>query len=557
MRVASLATGALACLAYLAMTPAVSGDKDGSEFTLVLATLGAAHPTGYPLYTMVGHAFVSLAHALGASWPFAANAFSALGGAVAIGLLHALSSRLLRGAGVSARGAAAVALLPAVAFGMNPAWTLETTARRGLQLAPGVGDGGALFACWALEALAPDGPRAPTARIAALGGLLVGLGLTHHLTSVFVSLPLGVALLLALARRGALGIGVLAIGLGGFAIGISSVAYLFWRASHPALVQWPMLGPDTVWQHLLGAQYRGYLGRFAPNPMQQRFLCAHVYPWLAPALLVLLAAPFTRSRAVPREWRFAVAAAAMLQTAYVFSYGVPDPSAYFLPVLALGLAVLPAWLAEAVPIARRRGAWIAGVAALALAVASTVWFRIGLERVGTYERFDAFVHRMWMQRALRRRVRDLRRRHGAPALGVPAAARREAAGDRAQSGAAQLSRASTPRSWRGMASTRWPSFRPCRRRWTKHRRAPCSRRSPTASTTASPLPVVVFDPAREIGAAPREALTARDFADSRPAQAARGADPAVRSGGAPLALPAPTADDRIASVVAARAMSAE
>ena len=127
VRGASLVTGALSLLAYLTMTPAASGDKDGSEFTLVLATLGAAHPTGYPLYTLAGHAFVRLAHALGASWPFAANAFSALGGAVAIGLLHALSSRLLRSTGVSARGAAAVALLPAVAFAMNPVWTLETT----------------------------------------------------------------------------------------------------------------------------------------------------------------------------------------------------------------------------------------------------------------------------------------------------------------------------------------------------------------------------------------------------------------------------------------------
>ena len=98
---------------------------------------------------------------------------------------------------------------------------------------------------------------------------------------------------------------------------------------------------------------------------------------------------------MPRGWRIAAAAAATLQTAYVFSYGVPDPSPYFLPVLALGLALLPAWLAEAVPTVRRRGVWIAGSAALALAVLSTVWVRRGLDRAETYERFDAFMHRMW------------------------------------------------------------------------------------------------------------------------------------------------------------------
>ena len=216
-------------------------------------------------------------------------------------------------------------------------------------------------------------------------------------------------MLLALARRGALGIGVLAIGLGGFAIGVSSVAYLFWRASHPALVQWPMLGPDTIWQHLLGAQYRGYLGRFAPNPIHQCFLSRHIYPWLAPALLALLAAPFTRWAAVPRDWRIAVAAAATLQTAYVFSYGVPDPSPYFLPVLALGLAVLPAWLAEAVPTVRRRGAWIAGSAALALAVASTVWVRTRT-RARRHLREVRRIHAPHVdERALRGGIRDLRR----------------------------------------------------------------------------------------------------------------------------------------------------
>ncbi len=397
VRGVSLAIGALAWLAYLAMTPAVSGDRDGSEFTLVLATLGAAHPTGYPLYTIAGHAFVLLAHALGASWPFAANAFSGLGGAVAVGLLHALSSRLLRSAGVGARSAAAVALLPASAFGMNPVWTMQTTLAEVYSWHVAWVMGVTLFACWATAALAPAEPQPPTLRIAALGGLLVGLGLTHHVTSVFISIPLGTALLLALARRGALGIGVLALGLGGFAIAVSSVAYLFWRASHPALVQWPLLGSDTVWHHLLGAQYRGYLGRFAPNQMQQRFLLVHVYPWLAPALLALLAAPFTCWRAVPRGWRIAVAAAATLQTAYVFLYGVPDPSPYFLPVLGLGLAVLPAWLTEAVPAARRGGAWIACGAALALAVANTAWARIGLERADTYEKFDDFLHRMWIR----------------------------------------------------------------------------------------------------------------------------------------------------------------
>lgn len=396
LRGASLLVGGLAFLTYLSMTPAASGDKDGSEFTLVLATLGAAHPTGYALYTILGHAFVVVAHALGASWSFAANAFSAAGGAVAIALLHALSARTLRGAGVSARAAAAVALLPSVAFGMNPIWTMETTLAEVNSWHVAWVAGMALFTLWASAGLTQTDSTVPASRTAAFCGLLMGVGLTHHLTSVFISIPLSSALAVALARRGVLRPSVIAIGFGAFALGISSAAYVFWRATHPALMQWPVLGPETAWDHVLGAQYRGYLGNFDPSDVQQRFLSGYVYPWLAPSLIVLLTLPFIRSKGSPRVWRSAVASSAVLQGAYVFSYGVPDPSPYFLPILALGLSLLPAWLADAVPVVRNRAWWFATPVALGLIVLSVGWGRIGRERATTYERFDDLVHRMWM-----------------------------------------------------------------------------------------------------------------------------------------------------------------
>src|SRR5512140_3207302 len=72
---AAVAAAAFAIYAFI--TPRVSGMGDGSEFTLVLATNGVAHPTGYPLYTRLGHLFATLLHALGAAWPDAANAWTA------------------------------------------------------------------------------------------------------------------------------------------------------------------------------------------------------------------------------------------------------------------------------------------------------------------------------------------------------------------------------------------------------------------------------------------------------------------------------------------------
>src|SRR6516162_1282939 len=91
----SVLVGALFGALDLALAPPVSGPKDAAEFTLVLAFGGVAHPTGYPLYVLLGHPFVQALHAAGASWAYAANAWSAVGGGVAAGLLHALAARLV------------------------------------------------------------------------------------------------------------------------------------------------------------------------------------------------------------------------------------------------------------------------------------------------------------------------------------------------------------------------------------------------------------------------------------------------------------------------------
>jgi hypothetical protein len=128
----SLAVGVAFLAAYVIWTPQASGDKDSSEFTAVLATLGLAHPTGCPIYTLLGHAFVRALHGLGGGWAWAANVWSAVGGAVAMGLWHAFSARLLRREGIGPWHSAAVALLPTAALGLNPVWTAETTLAEGI-----------------------------------------------------------------------------------------------------------------------------------------------------------------------------------------------------------------------------------------------------------------------------------------------------------------------------------------------------------------------------------------------------------------------------------------
>jgi hypothetical protein len=390
----SAIAGAVWLAFYAALSPPVAGDKDTGEFALVLATFGLAHPTGYPLYTLAGGAFAHAAHALGASWAQAANLFSALGAGLAMGALHALATRLLAPV-AGARAAAALAFLPGLAFGFNPMWTLEAT----------LAEVNAWHVAWvALAALAArSAARAiergggAAQRGAAVWGVVVGAGLAHHLTSVLFAVPLTLALAggAARARAGGGGGALLAAFVAGALVPLASLGWIAWRAWHSAVVQWPEL--DATWpaviDHVTGAQYRSFLGRFAPSETHRAHLAQHVFPWLVPALAGAVAALVTRS-ASERAWRVALATAVLLQVAYAFLYGVRDPAPYFLPALAVGLALFVAG-AAGLPALRRHGRAVAIAATLALVVPAIAGVRTAVARNEALARFDGLLRRMW------------------------------------------------------------------------------------------------------------------------------------------------------------------
>ena len=90
---------------------------DSLEFQVVLPTLGIAHPSGYPLYTLLGKLVTVLI-------PFRdpagrANLLSALAAAVAIAILYLVAKRF-----AGSRPAAAVAT---AAFAISPAWWSQAT----------------------------------------------------------------------------------------------------------------------------------------------------------------------------------------------------------------------------------------------------------------------------------------------------------------------------------------------------------------------------------------------------------------------------------------------
>lgn len=392
----SLAVGLVAFAVYLALAPRTVGDGDAGEFTLALALAGVPHPPGYPLYTVLGHAWVAALHALGVSWARAASSWSALGGGVAIAAFHALAARLVAPSElVGRRGRTLLALVPTALLALHPAWTRETTIAEvnSWHLALVI-----LLAVASERGLRRlgSGTASPHVTRAALGwGALCGVAIAHHLTALFVAAPLGVALGIA-ARRAGVKARVAGTALAGaLLVVILCDAFVAWRAFHPAAAQWPLLEPTlaSVLNHLRGGIYLVYLTGFAATGAQRALLVHTVLPALIPGLAALVFSAWRATDPAHRMLHRALLAASLLGIGFALTYGVLEPVVYLLPPLAfslLGLGALGGWLAPRL----RRPVALAPVA-LALIALAWVWIGQAHARALRLEASDEALHARW------------------------------------------------------------------------------------------------------------------------------------------------------------------
>ncbi|MFN8500735.1 protein O-mannosyl-transferase family [Kouleothrix sp.] len=158
-----LSAGALALYAATLLPGIGSGDT--AEFQRVLPTLDVAHPTGYPLYTLLGWLWSQLP--LG-SVAWRVSLFSAAAAALAVGVLFLVARAIGQ-----ARGAAAAA---ALALGMSRTFWSQATVAEVYALA---------LLLLALLLLALLRWRDGCWRLWP-AGLLLGLGLAHHRTIILV-----------------------------------------------------------------------------------------------------------------------------------------------------------------------------------------------------------------------------------------------------------------------------------------------------------------------------------------------------------------------------------
>ena len=163
--------GLLVTLAYVSQSTSFILGGDNAEFVLLFAKGGVSHPSGYPLYILYLRSM---------SWlPLSA----VQGAAIATAQLGIATAIILHFA-CRAWGASFLASsLAVILFALSPlAWLLSTAAEVFVL--------NALIAVCLLWIAGPKGPLTGTKRIAILG-LIAGLGLSNHLSCIFL-LPIGI-----------------------------------------------------------------------------------------------------------------------------------------------------------------------------------------------------------------------------------------------------------------------------------------------------------------------------------------------------------------------------
>lgn len=182
---------------------------------------------------------------------------------------------------------------------------------------------------------------------------------------------------------------------------LASYTSLYFKASHPGPAVWPFLEPTwaSVFAHVSGAQYRGFLGHYRPIWSERETLAPYVYPFVLP-WLPLLALNAARARsAADRLIGWALCGGVILQLLFVFAYGVPDPTSYFVPAMAICLcatAPLGAELSGAGGRVRRLVVAAGSALALTTALMAWPWARVAVLRRTGLEQLEQRLRETWL-----------------------------------------------------------------------------------------------------------------------------------------------------------------
>ena len=309
-----MALSGLALALYAAtLAPSVASVFDDSlEFQVVLPSLGIAHPTGYPLYTVLGWLW---SHLPVGDLAYRTNLLSAVLAAATVGLVFLLARRL--GSARLAAGAGAAL------FAISPLWWSQAT------VAEVYAGHGLAVASLLWLALRGDGLRKPWLALA------FGLALTHHRTTLLLAPALAVALVWsdpAALRRPARLAGLLLAA----ALPLLLYLYLPWRGQSVLSLDGANVATwDGFWRHVLASDYRAFLHSTPaavarPADYGLRLLLGQVAPAALAASLVGLIALLRRPAAAAL-----LALAAAANWIFAAGYRTADVEVFYLPVVLI------------------------------------------------------------------------------------------------------------------------------------------------------------------------------------------------------------------------------
>ena len=179
-----------AVLLYLrTLAPGVLGGDSG-EFQFAAWLGGFAHPTGYPLYLLLGWLWTHLLPLHDPAWRM--NVFSALWGGVATGLVYLLALRMLRQATANP-WSRLLALFAALTFAVTPTFWSQATLAEVYTL-------NAALVAAILLGLVTWG-QTGSRRALYVAALLYGLSLAHHRTTLLYLPAIAIFVWLAIRQR--------------------------------------------------------------------------------------------------------------------------------------------------------------------------------------------------------------------------------------------------------------------------------------------------------------------------------------------------------------------
>lgn len=357
--IAAAVVFAVALVAYATTLAPTVTLVDSGELIVAAHGLGVAHPPGFPLYVLLGHAASHVPAGTVAQRVNALSALCAAAAAAALALVMRLALRERAGGGVAAsRWIIAAPLLVAglLLASSRTVWAYATVAEVYTL---------ATLAVVVLIGLALRARSGGTA--AALGALAAAYGLatgTHHVTMALAG-PALLALAWRPLRERATPRLVAVLGIAGLLCAIAAYAYLPWAAARGRFPSWGDTRTlERVWWHVSGRQYQAYLTPSLASVGQEaaafaRAMLKEFGPAWFPAALALaglgLRAAWTRARVL-----FVSLALLMgLDLVYALLYTIAeDKDAYYLPsVVALCLAAGLGAHEMLSRVTRRRAAW--------------------------------------------------------------------------------------------------------------------------------------------------------------------------------------------------------